>query len=260
VREFATSVGARWIVAETVAGAAPESPDQRAELSGRYETVASPPHTVVLLLILTAITILGYYSLHRAGGVQLTNHLRFYLPTLVWEWLVFGYIYWGVRRHGKTFDDVAGERWKNAREFFRDVGIALVAWVVAGLILNLTARLLHATAFLETAKRMAPRGVVEDIVWIPLALTAGICEETIFRGYFQRQFSAWFRSRPAGVLLSAILFGAGHIYQGVRPAMVIVVFGLIFGILAEWRRNIRPGMILHAWQDGFAGFAVRLVK
>jgi uncharacterized protein len=240
-------------VADAVVPAAPESRDQR------FQTIASPLHTVVLLLILIGITVLGYFSLHRAGGVRLTNHLRFYLPTLIWEWLVFGYIYWGVRRHGKTFRDVSGERWKNAMEFFRDVGIALVAWVVAALILNLTARLLHATAFVETAKRMAPRGALEDIIWIALAVTAGICEETIFRGYFQRQFIAWFRNRTAGVVLSAILFGAGHIYQGVRSAIVIVVFGLIFGILAELRGNIRPGMILHAWQDGSAGFLVRLV-
>jgi uncharacterized protein len=241
-------------VGDAVAGAAPESSKQR------FEAIASPLHTVVLLLILTGITVFGYYSLHRAEGLQVVNRLRFYLPTLIWEWLVFGYIYWGVRRHGKTFRDVAGERWKNGLEFFRDAGIALAGWIASGVILNLTARLLHANGFLEAAKRLAPRGAVEDTVWIALAITAGVCEETIFRGYFQRQFIAWFRNRPAGVLLSAVLFGAGHIYQGVRSAIVIVVFALIFGILAEWRGNIRPGMLLHAWQDGFAGFAVRLLK
>jgi uncharacterized protein len=240
-------------VADAVAVAAPESPNHR------FETIASPLHTVVLLLILSVITALGYFSMHRAQGMQITNRLLFYLPTVIWEWLVVGYIYWGVRRHGKTFRDIAGERWKNSLEFFRDVAIAFVAWIAAGLILRLTANLLHANSFVDAAKRLAPQSPLEDTVWIALAVTAGICEETIFRGYFQRQFTAWFRNRPAGVLLSAILFGAGHIYQGLRPAMVIVVFGLIFGILAEWRRNIRPGMIMHAWQDGFAGFAVRLL-
>jgi len=223
----------------------------------RFQTIASPWHTIVLLLILTAITTVGYFSIRRSGAVQAPNHLRFYLPTIAWEWLVFGYVYWGVRRHGRAFRDIAGERWKSAMEFFRDVGIALLAWIIAVVVLNVLVRLLHATGSLEAARRLAPHGLVEDLVWIALAVTAGICEETIFRGYLQRQFVAWFRNVPAGVLFSAILFGAGHIYQGVRPAMVIAVFGLIFGILAEWRRNIRPGIMMHAWQDGITGFLIR---
>jgi len=228
--------------------------------SNRFASVASPLHTVVLLLILTGISILGYFSTHPSGPLQITSHLRFYLPTIAWEWLVFGYIYWGVRRHGKTFREIAGERWKNGREILRDIGIAFCAWIVAVIVLGMTANLLHATGWVEAAKRLAPQGALESVVWIALAVTAGICEETIFRGYLQRQFVAWFRNVPAGVLLSAILFGAGHVYQGWRPAIVIAVFGLLFGILAEMRRNIRPGILLHAWQDGISGFLVRLAS
>jgi len=46
----------------------------------------------------------------------------------------------------------------------------------------------------------------------------------------------------AGVVLSAIAFGAGHIYQGWRSAIIILVYGLLFGILAEFRKSLRPGM------------------
>jgi len=227
--------------------------------SSRFQTVAGPLHTIILLLILTAITTVGYFSMHGAGPVRISSHLRFYLPTIAWEWLVFGYIYWGVRRHGRTFRDIAGERWKSGMEILRDIGIAFCAWIVAIVVLGVTSRLVHATGSLEAAKRLAPQGVLESVVWIALAVTAGICEETMFRGYLQRQFVAWFRNVPAGVLVSAILFGAGHIYQGWRSAIVIVVFGLLFGILAEWRRNIRPGMIMHAWQDGITGLLIRFV-
>src|SRR5260370_1270632 len=89
--------------------------------------------------------------------------------------------------------------------------------------------------------------------------TAGICEEIIFRGYFQRQFSAWTGNVSAGVLLSAAAFGAGHIYQGWRSAIIILVYGLLFGILAETRKSLRPGMMTHAWHDGFFGLAGRLI-
>jgi hypothetical protein len=45
----------------------------------------------------------------------------------------------------------------------------------------------------------------------------------------------------------------------VWSAVVIGVFGLIVGIVAELRGNIRPEIIRHAAQDGYAGFLVRSV-
>jgi membrane protease YdiL (CAAX protease family) len=240
-------------VADAVAVPVPPAPESR------MQAVAGPVHTVVLLLVLTGITLLGYYSLNRTGSLEVPNRLRFYWPTMIWEWLAFGYIYWGVRRHGKTFADMAGPRWKGAKEFFIDLVLALGTWVVSLIVLSTVSHLLHATGSLEAAKRIAPRGALEDVTYLALVITAGICEETIFRGYLQRQFVALFRNVPLGVLASAILFGAGHIYQGLRPAIVIVVFGLLFGILAEVRKNIRPGIIMHAWQDGLSGFLIRLL-
>ncbi len=100
-------------------------------------------------------------------------------------------------------------------------------------------------------------GPFESILWVGLAVTAGICEETIFRGYLQRQFVAWTRSASVGVLLSAVLFGAGHIYQGAKATIVIGVYGLLFGILAEARQNLRPGIITHAWHDALTGLIIR---
>lgn len=244
---------ARCLVADAVVEANPESS------RNEFQTIAGPIHTAIVLIILTAVAMLGYFSIHNRSGVRVPNHLFFYLPTIAWEWIVFGYVYWGVRRHGKTFRDIAGERWKGATDFLRDLAIAFCSWIVAIVVLNVVSRLLHASGSLEAARRLAPQGALESVVWIALATTAGICEETIFRGYLQRQFVAWFRNVPLGVLLSAMLFGAGHIYQGARPAVVIAVFGLIFGILAEARKNLRPGMMMHAWQDGISGFLVRLV-
>ncbi len=107
---------------------------------------------------------------------------------------------------------------------------------------------------------MLPQGIVEMTVWAALSVTAGICEETIFRGYLQRQFTAITKSAPAGIVISAIAFGAAHGYQGFRFAILISLFGAMFGILAYWRRSVRPGMIAHAWQDTLGGVVSNLVK
>jgi uncharacterized protein len=232
---------------------------RRETLIARFEPVAGAGHTLFLLLILTAVTVLGYFSVHRHGSVHPPNHLLFYLIAMAWEWIVFGYICWGLRRRGKFFRNIAGERWKSAADFFRDLGIAIGFWIAAILILSVTASLVHAHGFTQAARMLAPQGLRESILWIAVAITAGICEETIFRGYLQRQFVAWTGSAPVGVLFSAVLFGAGHIYQGAKTTIVIGVFGLMFGILAEMRQNLRPGMITHTLQDAISGLIIRFL-
>ena len=56
-----------------------------------------------------------------------------------------------------------------------------------------------------------------------------------------------------GNLGQAAIFGLSHGYQGAKPMLVIAVYGLLFGLLAQLRGSLRPGMIAHAWQDVFSG-------
>ena len=63
---------------------------------------------------------------------------------------------------------------------------------------------------------------------------------------------------PASVLSGAI-FGVCHIYQGVKAVVVITVYGVLFGILAQWRKSMRPGMMTHALHDTVSGLAVKLL-
>jgi hypothetical protein len=94
-----------------------------------------------------------------------------------------------------------------------------------------------------------------------LCIIAGFTEETIFRGYFQRQFIAWSRgSIVAGVAFSALLFGSAHGYQGVRNMVMLSVFGVLFSLLSLFRRNIRAGIIAHSWHDLIAGLALAFLK
>ncbi|PYX43065.1 MAG: CPBP family intramembrane metalloprotease [Acidobacteria bacterium] len=74
----------------------------------------------------------------------------------------------------------------------------------------------------------------------------------MFRGYLQGQFTAWTGSAYAGLVLQALVFGLAHGYQGARLMTVIAVFGCLFGLLAQWRQSLRPGMIAHFLQDASA--------
>jgi membrane protease YdiL (CAAX protease family) len=225
----------------------------------RFETVAGSLHTFFLLLALFAVTVIGYFSVHRRGAVHQPHRLFFYLTTIAWEWILVAYIYLGLRRRGKSIRNIAGRSWRGASDFFIDIAIAFGFWIAALFALSLVAHAVGSNGMSQAARLLAPQGPFESLLWIALAVTAGICEEIIFRGYLQRQFVAWTRSAPIGVLLSAALFGVGHIYQGAKATIVIGVYGLMFGILAEVRQNLRPGIITHAWHDAITGLVIRFL-
>ncbi len=200
-----------------------------------------------------------YISASRMRSVEQPRRVVFYITTIVWEWLLMGYVLFGVGRHGTSLWDVLGARWKNAKDFFRDMGIALLFWFLALVVLGAVAYLLHYERMSQSVRFLAPEGATEILLWIAVSLTAGICEETIFRGYLQKQLIAWTGNAPAGVVLSAAAFGVGHIYQGAKATVVIGVYGLLFGILVQLRKSVRPGMMTHALHDTVTGLALRLL-
>jgi len=222
-------------------------------------TVASALHTTLLLVILLGGAGLMYFSSTRMRTDEHPNRLAFYATTMIWEWFLTAYVLFGVRHHGKSLVEVTGARWNSAKDFFRDLGVAFAFWIVALVVLGLTAALLHFRGSRESLSFLAPQGPAQIAMWVLLSVTAGFCEETIFRGYLQKQFIAWSNNPPIGIFLSAVVFGACHIYQGAKAVVVIMVYGLLFGILAQWRKSMRPGMMTHALHDTVSGLAVKFL-
>jgi uncharacterized protein len=221
--------------------------------------VAGVLHTLVLLAVLLGGAGMMYFSAGQLRAAEHPNRPALYLTTAAWEWMLTGYVLWGVRRRGVSLNEVTGAKWKSILDFARDVGIAVCFWFVALMVLGATAVAVHFRGSKASIDFMAPRGAAEIALWILVCVTAGFCEETIFRGYLQKQFIAWSGSAAAGLVASAAVFGACHIYQGVKPAIVITVYGLLFGILAQWRKSLRPGMMTHALHDTVSGIAVRFL-
>jgi len=188
------------------------------------------------------------------------HRVRSYVLTITFEWLLFVFVVVGVRRSGASALLVLGDHWQSARQVLRDIGIALAFWLVSAGILFILGRLLRVAALARNMDFILPHGAAELTLWIALSVTAGICEETVFRGYLQRQFIALTKSAPAGILLSAAAFGVAHVYQGFRMVILIGVFGAMFGTLAYWRGSVRPGMIVHAWQDSLGGVVSALMR
>jgi len=221
-------------------------------------------HTVVLIVGMLAIAGYGAYVQSTApAGPQLVAHrgspLKLYLFLIASQWGLLRFVTAaGLKRTGTRLRDLLGERWSSWRDVARDVLIALTAWAVWTGAEALLAPILG----MDTAKSidsLLPRGPLEVSVWVLLSITAGFCEEAIFRGYLQKQFQAITGSAALAILIQGVIFGISHGYQGLRNVIVISILGISFGALALWRRSIKPGMILHAWTDVFSGILAKRV-
>jgi membrane protease YdiL (CAAX protease family) len=216
-------------------------------------------HTILVLVAIGAWTIGHKIFADQLSATANPNRMRFYALTLLYEWFLFVLVLAGVRRSGASVLIVLGEHWHSVRQVLRDIAIAAGFWMVAAMLLSIFGWLLRVAAVGRNVS-MLPRRGIELTLWIALSVTAGICEEAIFRGYLQRQFMALTKSTPAGMLLSAAAFGAAHAYQGFRMAILIGLYGAMFGILAYWRGSVRPGMIAHAWNDSLNGVLAGLAR
>jgi hypothetical protein len=189
--------------------------------------------------------------------VCLEGHVRLRLPVYLFiiaaEWLVVLFIWLGRPWGGASLRTLAGDFAPTWRSILRDLGLAVAFLIGANVVLGLESSLL--TRFLqgpsnEAMRAFLPQGSLERAVFLLLAITAGICEETIFRGYLQRQFTGWTKSAALGIALQGILFGGYHAPLGLVSMITNGVCGaLLYGTLAAWRRSLRPGMIAHTLND-----------
>jgi membrane protease YdiL (CAAX protease family) len=234
------------------------SPAQPASpVAPKIGAVAPAWHTAVILIVLFSFSLVGSLNHEFSPMGRASGRAVGYLLVMVFEWATVAFIWYGLSRRGVRMADLIGSKWERTRAVFRDLGIAVVFLLVCGVaLLNGLGYLLKAAPN-PAIRNMLPQTGAEIGVYLLLVLTAGFCEEIIFRGYLQRQFSALTQSAAAGIVLQGIAFGLGHGYQGWKFMLLIAVYGSTFGLLANWRRSLRPGMSCHALQDGAGGLLAR---
>ena len=238
---------------ETAAGAAGPS--------GAPQPIAPLWHTAVLVVAILLLSAGGSNRQHLVTSSR--ARVLQYVLTLTWEWLLFAFCLWGARKSGTGLRELVGGRWREIEDVLIDLLTAAGFWVAAMVVLSLAARLLNLAGGnqLDDVQRqigfLVPRSAREVVLWILLSVTAGICEEVVFRGYLQRQLAALSKNVWAGIVLSGLIFGSAHGYEGARRMMLVGIYGMLFGLLAHFRRSLRPGKIAHAFHDGITGLALR---
>jgi membrane protease YdiL (CAAX protease family) len=82
------------------------------------------------------------------------------------------------------------------------------------------------------------------------AITAGVTEELIFRGYLLPRLELIFKNKTAAVIVSAAMFAMIHYrYFSVGEIIFAFCIGVIFAIHYQWYRNIKILIATHAFID-----------
>jgi len=136
---------------------------------------------------------------------------------------------------------------------------ALILFVQLFLLKSLPPERLERTMKALESMKVTPSTRGELAVFVLVAITAGIWEELLYRG-----FLIWFLVPLTGIggaiMLSSLAFGIGHIYQGPSGVVRTGVIGLGFAILYVLSGTLWWLMAAHAMMDIYGGFAARRVK
>ena len=239
----------------------PTAPEPVAE---KPALIAPLWHTLLLTALILANSFLGSSKIGAVHGTS--ARMLLYGGTIITQFVLILLVWFGIRLRGIRMRDLIGGRWNRVEDFLLDVGIAVAFFAISILLLAVLRVAVGALDLhnLEKQKQetlrmlgaLAPHTYLEAGFFLLLSVCAGLFEEIIFRGYLQRQFKALGQNAIIGIVASAAIFGLAHAYQGKRMMFVIGVYGMFFGILAHFRKSLRPGMMAHAFQDSIAGIAL----
>jgi len=167
-----------------------------------------------------------------------------YARTMLVLWSVTAVALEALRLHGLGPSDVG---LRPPRHGY-DIAAALAA---IGILLAATGAM-RGSVPKAYARRLSPLvpGSRGDWIWfVPLAASAGICEEFLYRGYLLSQVAQLTGSVAAGVVIATAAFGLAHAYQGRLGMIGTSLSGLLYCIIYLWSGSLVPCMIAHFAHD-----------
>lgn len=107
----------------------------------------------------------------------------------------------------------------------------------------------------DRVRIMVPTRPSERMWFLGLSITAGICEELLFRGLLPALLAALLHEPSPWlvILLAAGAFGAAHAYQGVTGVVVTAILGAVLGFIYLGTGSLFLVMVLHALIDARVG-------
>jgi membrane protease YdiL (CAAX protease family) len=216
-------------------------------------------HLLALFLIVGA-PILDHYDMKKLkASTDPKLKLHFYHKTILALWLLTAVACAavGFRPLFTISASAEGISWVSAGSWVRMVVVLVIGALLVLILLpavraiwneKIRARFTKAIQFLNCIMPMTPN---ERRWFVPLCVTAGVCEEILCRGFLLHYLHTFpfHLELMFALLLSSAIFGMGHLYQGVAGVIQTAVMGFMFGLIFFLTSTLLVPIVLHALID-----------
>jgi membrane protease YdiL (CAAX protease family) len=137
-------------------------------------------------------------------------------------------------------------------------GLEFIVLVAAGLVVTTVMIWRVGTGVLDRLRRqvsgfieLVPRTRNERLMFAGVAVTAGICEEILYRG-FGVAYLKWLLpgvGRLPVIVVIGLAFGIAHLYQGPRNVILTGLVGGVFTWVTLATGTLAPAIVVHALVD-----------
>jgi uncharacterized protein len=185
------------------------------------------------------------------------ERVSLYASTIAFQWVAAGVVGWRAWVRGFSAAQlglIAYGGWK----------VAVVGLLGAGLFGTLHWLNLRRMSRLSTktrgglqalAERILPQSPIEILPFLALAVTAGVCEEFLYRGFTMAALHRAGLPAWSVLLLSSALFGMAHLYQGRGGLVGTMILGILFAAARIRYDSLVPVIFWHVAVDVVAGIA-----
>jgi len=209
-------------------------------------------HTALLVLLIVSVAIvatwLGKDAMPALAPDGHRNKIAsVYAPMMVTQWGLFFYVT-RVARSENALPYLLGR----GRSPVVHVALAAGIWFFVECAELGYGRLFGSTGT-DVARAMLPVTPAERLTWVAVSISAGFCEEVVYRGYIQAQLLLSTGSIALALVAQALLSGVAHADQGVAAAARFAAYGFAFGAVAFARRSLIPCILAHVGIDLTSG-------
>jgi membrane protease YdiL (CAAX protease family) len=213
-------------------------------------------------ILIVALPALAYWRFtqiaRRRGPATTAVKLRLYFTGVATQWALVVYCVWVLARRDLSLRDIG---WVSGAH----PAIWALAAVFAAALIFVTYRSVQSLATEEASElplhlnrllRILPTNRTERAAFVVLALTAGFCEEILYRGFLIYALDSVLPHIAIAVVLGGVAFGVGHTYQGKQGMITTGVLGVVLGILYVLGGSLWPVILVHALIDLANGYTL----
>jgi uncharacterized protein len=186
-----------------------------------------------------------------------TDRLVLYASTIAFQWLAVAIVGWRVWVRGYTAPQLGLLFQDRLRLTIDGLAGAAIIGSLQWLNLRRLSRVPVASRgpLQAIAERILPQSAVELPAYVALAITAGLCEEFLYRGFVMAALVRAGLGAWLAVMVSSLLFGLAHSYQGRGGMVMTFAVGLVLGASRLSYNSLVPAVFWHSAVDLVAGVA-----